>query len=92
MKKIDALMVNEKDNVATVLKDLSEGDRINVPCGDETYAIEIVKQIPVYHKVSLKEINKGESIIKYGEKIGEATDLIKKGEHVHSHNVVTLRG
>lgn len=41
------------------------------------------------HKYALKDIAKGENIIKYGYPIGHATDDIKKGEHVHTHNVKT---
>lgn len=45
------------------------------------------------HKQALKDINTGEDIIKYGYPIGQATCDIKKGEHVHSHNMKTkLRG
>ncbi len=41
------------------------------------------------HKYALKNIAVGENIIKYGMPIGRATSEIKKGEHVHTHNVVT---
>ena len=41
------------------------------------------------HKVALRDIKKGENIIKYGFPIGHATEDIKKGEHVHTHNVKT---
>ena len=41
------------------------------------------------HKYALNDIKKGEDIIKYGNPIGQATDDIKKGEHVHTHNVKT---
>jgi len=41
------------------------------------------------HKYALVDIKKGENIIKYGNPIGHATQDIKKGEHVHTHNVKT---
>ena len=41
------------------------------------------------HKYALCDIKKGENIIKYGNPIGHATEDIKKGEHVHTHNVKT---
>lgn len=43
--------------------------------------------IPAGHKFALKDINKGEYVIKYGQIIGKATCDIKKGEWVHTHNV-----
>ena len=39
------------------------------------------------HKVALCDIAKGEPIIKYGNRIGRATEDIKKGDWVHTHNV-----
>ena len=41
------------------------------------------------HKYAIRDIRKGEDIIKYGNPIGHATEDIKAGEHVHSHNVKT---
>ena len=41
------------------------------------------------HKYALRDIRAGEDIIKYGNPIGHATEDIKAGEHVHSHNVKT---
>lgn len=41
------------------------------------------------HKYALRDIACGENIIKYGNPIGHATCDIKKGEHVHTHNVKT---
>ena len=41
------------------------------------------------HKYALFDIKEGENIIKYGQPIGHAICDIKKGEHVHTHNVKT---
>lgn len=41
------------------------------------------------HKYAARDIAKGENIIKYGQPIGHATEDIKKGDHVHTHNVKT---
>lgn len=45
--------------------------------------------IPAGHKFAVKDIKKGEYIIKYGEIIGRATADIKKGEWVHTHNLAS---
>ena len=47
------------------------------------------ENIPAGHKFALKDIKRGEYVIKYGEIIGRATEDIKKGEWVHTHNVIT---
>ena len=41
------------------------------------------------HKYALRDIKKGENVIKYGNPIGHATADIAKGEHVHTHNLAT---
>ncbi len=41
------------------------------------------------HKYALCDIKEGENIIKYGNPIGHATADIKKGEHIHTHNMKT---
>ncbi len=41
------------------------------------------------HKYAVRDIAAGENIIKYGQPIGHATADIKKGEHVHTHNLKT---
>ena len=43
--------------------------------------------IPAGHKYALKDIEKGQTVIKYGQIIGRATCDIKKGDWVHTHNV-----
>lgn len=44
------------------------------------------------HKIALCDIEKGADIIKYGYPIGYATEDIKKGDSVHSHNMKTKLG
>ncbi|MCR5752991.1 MAG: altronate dehydratase family protein [Kiritimatiellae bacterium] len=44
------------------------------------------------HKYALRDIAEGEDVVKYGMPIGHATRAIRKGEHVHVHNVKTNLG
>lgn len=41
------------------------------------------------HKYARCDIKNGTNIIKYGQPIGHATQDIKKGEHIHTHNMKT---
>ncbi len=43
--------------------------------------------IPAGHKIATCDIKKDDPIIKYGFPIGRAKTDIKKGEHVHCHNI-----
>jgi (2R)-sulfolactate sulfo-lyase subunit alpha len=47
--------------------------------------------VPLGHKIALRDIKKGEKVVEYGEVIGAATKPIGAGEHVHTHNLKTLR-
>lgn len=47
---------------------------------------------PRGHKIALRNIAKGEPVVKYGFPIGRATQDIAEGEWVHSHNLATALG
>ena len=44
-------------------------------------------EVPLGHKIALKDLKVGDTIFKYGHDIGKVVKEIKKGEHVHVHNV-----
>mgnify|MGYP004454662737 FL=1 len=77
----DYIIINEFDNVAVVLRPFKKGEVVE--------GVTLLEDIPQAHKVALKEIKKGEDVIKYGNPIGHATKDIHVGEHVHTHNVQT---
>jgi len=52
-------------------------------------ADNVVVNVETGHKSALVDIAEGENVIKYGFPIGHATQPIKKGEHVHTHNLKT---
>jgi len=58
---------------------------------DETVAIRAVEDIPLGHKLALRDIERDETIIKYGHDIGKAVAEIPRGHHAHVHNVKTKR-
>ena len=87
-----AIVVDNKDNVATALRHLEQGSTIQVEMEGYTIDVTLLQTIPLGHKFALKDIELGEAIVKYGEVIGLATRKIVKGEHTHVHNVEGLRG
>jgi len=89
---LSAIVVDRKDNVATALRQLEQGDSIRVELGANVIDVTLSQTIPFGHKFALKDIEPGEPIIKYGEVIGLATRKIMKGEHTHIHNVEGLKG
>ncbi len=58
---------------------------------DRTIGLECVQDIPIGHKVALKDMAIGDTVIKYGVDIGKVVAPIRKGEHAHVHNIKTKR-
>jgi (2R)-sulfolactate sulfo-lyase subunit alpha len=58
---------------------------------DKTLNLTTISDIPIGHKVALKDLETGDTIIKYGVDIGRVVAPIKAGEHLHVHNVKTKR-
>lgn len=73
--------LNEKDNVAMASVILEKGVKI------DTHDLVCNTVIPAGHKVAIHDIPKGGPVYKYGDIIGYALEHIKKGNHVHSHNL-----
>lgn len=74
------LIASLRDNVATAIADLAQGNALTGGA--------IVKQpVKAGHKVALNRIDAGAPVIKLGQPIGVATQLIAPGEHVHTHNL-----
>lgn len=81
------LWLHREDNVAMSLSDFSKGNVVQID-GSE---IVLKDAVEYGHKFALKNIRAGEPIIKYAETIGVAGRDISAGEHVHVHNVKSLR-
>jgi len=82
------LLLSDKDNVLTCTADVKKGESLEFPGG----TITAVNDIPIYHKIANGFIGAGEKVYKYGEVIGIATASIHPGEHVHVHNLESVRG
>ena len=74
------------DTVAVALSPLKAGETVCWGDGEVT----LKEDLPMGHKAALRAIHKGEAVIKYGYPIGEATEEIAEGAHVHTHNLHTL--
>jgi len=82
------LHVNEKDNVVTCIRPLTKGEKIKI----DGKIVTVNSDIPIFHKMAVTDIKKGALCYKYGEIIGDATEDIRAGDHVHVHNLESTRG
>lgn len=77
------------DAVGVAVRDISPGVGIRgrVMDGGGDLELDVVSEVPLGHKIALRDIAAGERVIKYGVAIGKATQDIRTGEHVHVHNL-----
>jgi altronate dehydratase small subunit len=86
-----ALMMSEKDNVATALAEAEQGSEVEIRLGKETRDIKALDEIPFGFKIAVADIPAGSAVYKYGEQIGVASKDIKQGQLVHIHNIEGAR-
>lgn len=86
------IIFNGKDNVAVALANLKAKELIRIETGKDAPCVLLIDNIPFGHKFSLTRIKSNSPVIKYGEIIGVASTDIQLGQHVHVHNVTSIRG
>ncbi len=88
-----ALRHERDDDVAVVIRDISPGTKILAVDmeGREVVTVSAAQEIPLGHKIAVRDIKKGEKIKKYGRSIGKATQDIEQGTHVHVQNIKSER-
>lgn len=82
------IKINELDTVAVAISELQSGEQLVL--GADTITLQ--EQIPAGHKIALCDIAQGEAVVKYGSPIGYATQVIKRGTWIHTHNLRTGLG
>ena len=94
MTNTDIIIHDEKDNVGVVVIDKTSKNQ-NCQCwimeNDKSVNIKSLNEIPLGHKIAMADLKEGDTILKYGHDIGKVVKMIKKGEHVHVHNVKTKK-
>ena len=56
---------------------------------DREIRVQAKSDIPIGHKVALRDHQTGDTVIKYGVDIGRVVAPIAKGEHAHVQNIKT---
>lgn len=82
------------DTVAViVVEGVKAGTEMRGWIMDEDRLIDVTarQDIPIGHKVALKDMAVGDTVIKYGIDMGKVVAPISKGQHAHVHNIKTKR-
>jgi (2R)-sulfolactate sulfo-lyase subunit alpha len=92
---IPHLLVHDpRDNVGVVVVEgLQSGtEMLCVVTQDNTdFRLVAKMEVPIGHKVALRDLRSGDTVIKYGQDIGRMVADARQGEHVHVHNLKTSR-
>jgi altronate dehydratase small subunit len=92
MSGFKAIVMKAEDNVATVVDTIEPDTDAILEIEGKRVIVRVVERIPFGHKFAVRDIGKGELVLKYGEPIGVATMDIGAGRYVHVHNVESSRG
>jgi len=87
-----ALVLHSRDNVAIALTDIEAGTLVRVKVGGRNIELIVKQEIPFAHKFAIENIEEGHPVYRYGEIIGRAIKPIRVGQHVHTHNLESVRG
>lgn len=88
------LVHDRRDNVGVVVVEgLKAGTAMLAVVTEDDSSFELTAgaDIPIGHKVALADLRSGDTAIKYGEDIGRFVADVRKGGHVHVHNLKTKR-
>jgi len=87
------LMHEPNDDVGVAVRDLKAGEEVSAVTleGQPVGTVKLVNDVPLGHKVAMRDIPAGKDVIKYNRVIGVATQAAPRGSHVHTHNLKTKR-
>jgi len=91
---IHFVLHDAKDTVAVVVVEgVKAGMSLNgwIMDDDKMIAVDATQDIPIGHKVALKDMNPGDTVWKYGIDMGRVVAPIKAGGHAHVQNIKTKR-
>lgn len=91
---IHFVLHDAKDSVAVVVVEgVKAGMDLNgwIMDDDRMTSVKAIQDIPIGHKVALRDMAAGETVWKYGVDIGKVVAPIRVGEHAHVHNIKTKR-
>ena len=90
---VQYLVHDEKDDVGVAVVDIKAGEPVKGRTLDTHKNSEVtaLDDVPLGHKIALRDFQAGDTVTKYGQDIGKVVAPIKKGAHVHVHNLKTKR-
>lgn len=88
--RVNALMMDETDNVVTCVTEVAKGENVIYQKGNELLSLKAEEAIPYCHKIALADLKEGDSVIKYGELIGRTNRDVAKGCLIDHENIYSV--
>jgi len=90
---IQFLVHGKADTVGVATVDIKAGETVSGLYMDTQENVEVKanNDVPLGHKIALRDQNAGDTVLKYGHDIGQVVASFKTGDHVHIHNLKTKR-
>jgi (2R)-sulfolactate sulfo-lyase subunit alpha len=91
---IHFVLHDPRDTVAVVVVEgVKAGAELTGWIMDDDRTIRLVarQDIPIGHKIALKDMAEGDTVMKYGIDMGKVVAPIQAGQHAHVHNIKTKR-
>ena len=91
---IDFVVHDEGDSVGVVVVEgVKAGAELTgwIMDQDKDITFRAASDIPIGHKLAIRPMNTGDTVVKYGVDIGRVVADIAVGEHAHVHNIKTKR-
>ena len=85
---------DENDSVGVVVVEgVKSGQELTgwIMDQDKEIKVHAKNDIPIGHKLAIRDLKANETVVKYSVDIGRAVAAIKVGEHAHVHNIRTKR-
>ena len=87
-----AMLLHPDDNSAVAVEDISKDESVEIVCkGATTKTVNALADVPFGFKISTRDIQEGQNILKYGQVIGMASCNVSEGDRLHIENIKGLR-
>ena len=77
------LLLHPDDNILVARRDIAAGERVEVD--GESFVIPAAVELG--HKLARRALPPDARVVKYGAPIGSMKAAVRRGEHVHLHNL-----
>ena len=81
--QVSAVFLHPDDNICVAARLIPSGSEVAAGA----YTVRAAADVRLGHKMAVRDIPRGEPVLKYGQVIGYATANISPGDWVHTHNL-----